>query len=841
MHEDVSIETLWSAAEKYLDNNIKVFGVRMSAEGRMGEKSPLCRWKERVEAPIDKEQLFQELQTAQDPGIAIPTGIPNGMLEVIDLDDKHWPGISVIFIEKIKIIYPDLYEKLRIHATRSGGTHILYRIEEAIQDRNTKLAFAEDRSEAGIETRSNGGYIVVPPSRGYSVIKDAPIPTISLQERNCLFAIARSLNQRRPAIKKDRVPKQISKSFEESPFDAFNNSPEAEDLLLEFGYTFNSEVAGNKYFTRPGKKTGVSVSFSKTIRRFYFFTTSTEVESETWLLPSQVLGQLKFGGDYKATFKYLLERGYGRYTKAVEKAIVLSDRSEAPAILSPEAKEQFKEVRLAREKAYPQGVFWTKDEKEKTVISRHLAAGVGGDLGFRTDKEGNLYYIDGFVVRPVQHRFLYDKMKDYLLNGDVGLDLIDVYEKFIERSGKFIASRMPLLEEEKILKSKKDTAYYFYQNGYVTVTKDKILFDKYDGFEWLIMENSMLPRDFEVGEPGGIYVEYLKNLLVDFDYAKSIIGYYIHDYKDETMGYMIVLTEAVPDPDDGGGSGKNLFVKLLSPMISVHEVGGQMIKKDSTLFQSWNFQRVFAINDLPDRFDFIFFKDLSTGRGLAKKLYKDEFVVHEPDMPKWIFSTNYSYECSDGGLRRRIRGLEVTDFYTRAGGVDTHHGVMLPRDFTREDWIGYDNFMIRCAQEYLRNPKISAVPLTEQGWVKQFKVNFGAALYEFLEEKVPEYVKRTDGFVGSSELQQQYEWHCDSLKIQSRYRVSRKRMYVALAEYCDRENIIFEKDARGEVYDGIERKRVRGIRLIASKKNTPADNIYDEIEDRRFDDEPPPF
>ena len=138
--------------------------------------------------------------------------------------------------------------------------------------------------------------------------------------------------------------------------------------------------------------------------------------------------------------------------------------------------------------------------------------------------------------------------------------------------------------------------------------------------------------------------------------------------------------------------------------------------------QAWNFERVVALHDIPKRFNFGFLKELSTGSGTLKKLFHDERIIDPADMPKLAFSTNYSYEVTDGGLRRRILPLEFTSIlFTRCGGVDAHFGKLFPYDWSTEDWQQYDNWIIYAIQQFLLVAgKLKAPPLTEGGWLKQF-------------------------------------------------------------------------------------------------------------------------
>jgi len=201
---------------------------------------------------------------------AIVCGEVSGNLEVIDIDVKHWPGIDTMYFVALKDFYPDLFARLRIHKTQSGGFHLLYRSIEPLKQGNQKLAAMLDGKgkpkEAGIETRGQGGYIVCPPGRGYTVFRDVPIPVITKEERDALLTLARLYDQR---IKIAQVPhtKSHESVYDENPFDHFNNSPDAETILQDCGWTVMKQNAQFIQFNRPGKERGGgSASFIKKYR-----------------------------------------------------------------------------------------------------------------------------------------------------------------------------------------------------------------------------------------------------------------------------------------------------------------------------------------------------------------------------------------------------------------------------------------------------------------------------------------------------------------------------------------------------------------------------------------------
>ena len=208
----------------------------------------------------------------------------------------------------------------------------------------------------------------------------------------------------------------------------------------------------------------------------------------------------------------------------------------------------------------------------------------------------------------------------------------------------------------------------------------------------------MLNRDYPKEEvrSSGLYELYLRNSTGFTDAVKNTIGYLCHDYKSEATGYIVVMTETVANAKDGGGSGKNIFGNMLRNMISVATVPGSSVKFDSSMLQSWNGQRIFFMADIPKKIDWLFLKEQTTGYGLLKKLYKDEIEVNPEDMPKFLINTNYSYDDADGGLKRRIKPIEFTPYYTLNGGVDAVHGKMFPSEFTKEDWADFDRIVLEC-------------------------------------------------------------------------------------------------------------------------------------------------
>jgi len=806
------LSAVFGQVQELLSAGISIIPVRdkptTSPSGvTIGAKVAYSGWKKYQTEIISKEQLWHEMAHFDTTAIAMICGAVSGNLEIIDIDCKHWPGIDGRLFADIAQIYPQLYSRLRIHKTPSGGYHILYRIADGLAGKNQKLAWKADNKECGIETRGEGGYALAPPSLGYSIHSGSTIPLITSLERESIINLCSSYNEK---IKVAPAPKPSSQTFDyydENPFDHFNGSIEAESILEQHGYTLFNDHANFRRWARPDRwEPGVSVTFRKDYRLYYFFTTSTEFETSKWYQPATVLAILMFGGDKKKLHAYLVSKGYGRIKPNKEREIAsraVSYKSAAPANLSAEAKEWVNEALAKATEQHPYGIFWAVNDKGNTVISRERLYDVSGQMGYRLHN-GELTKIDGYIISATEPRAYFDALKSYIRIEDA-----DEYEKvfnatdeFIQKAGSHVIEHMPLLDTSLLFIATKKEGYKFYKNGYVSITADAATMHTYDNIgKRLIWKHAIHDREITLAPitqlKETLYYKFLQNAIGISRYLFECIGYYAHEYKDEENGYIIILTEECENPKDGGGSGKSLFCKMLKHITTFRSVPGSQVKYDTSLLQTWNGERVFCMGDLPKTFNYMFFKDLTDNDGVVKKLFKNERTVTVAEMPKFIASTNYSFDISDGGLKRRIRPIEFKPFFTVAGGVSEYFGKMFPTDWDNTEWQGYDCIMIAAISAYLKcGGKIVTKELTDSGWAKQFKQNYTELTYQFIQEHLPIWKELI--YVLPEKHAEQYAVFCRENNIPQKYQAGSIIMNRAIADYCEHYGIIFNKSDKNQ-------------------------------------------
>ena|GEM_PF-1105412 len=120
-------------------------------------------FKDAVRDPDAARRLFQVSGAAL---IGTPTGAASG-LAVIDLDIKNGAsGLEWLAANQHRL------PRTRRHQTRSGGAHLLFAFPPGRRIRNSVSRIAP-----GVDVRGEGGYVIVPPSDGYSIADDAmPAP-----------------------------------------------------------------------------------------------------------------------------------------------------------------------------------------------------------------------------------------------------------------------------------------------------------------------------------------------------------------------------------------------------------------------------------------------------------------------------------------------------------------------------------------------------------------------------------------------------------------------------------------------------------------------------------------
>jgi hypothetical protein len=294
----------------------RLSGISVWPPRQDGTKAPDGEWKIGQSVAADAERLAHWYAEGRT-GVGWITGAVSGGLEVLDFDDRSvWSeyqrlcrdaGLEAL-LERVAAGYLE-------HSP--NGAHLAYRCSEIAG--NTKLAkrrVSEREWKSLIETRGEGGFIIVAPSSGsvnargaYVLQSGAPasIVTITPDERRALFDVARIFDESTAPTETRRAPRADNR-----PGDDFNARASWEDVLEPHGWVRVFGRLGVTSWRRPGKDKGISATTNyANSDLLYVFSTSTTFDAERGYSKFSAFSLLNHGGDFSAAAHALSLQGYG--------------------------------------------------------------------------------------------------------------------------------------------------------------------------------------------------------------------------------------------------------------------------------------------------------------------------------------------------------------------------------------------------------------------------------------------------------------------------------------------------------------------------------------------------
>ena len=300
-----------------------------------GTKAPgLATWKQyqtQHPAPEDTVAWF----SGGTDGVGVLTGSVSGQLEMIELEGR---AVDSGLWEQYQAAADDngMAELLaRVVAgycevTPSGGIHLLYRVGDGLVRPNTKLARTADR-EVLIETRGEGGFVVVAPSSGRThptgqawQLRSGGIENVAVitsEERDALFALASLFDHTPEPVAQatavgDLVGGMLAGATAGTrPGDDYNARATWEAILEPRGWRKVRTMGRGAFWAKPDKSgPGGSATTGQSadgIDRLFVFSTSTEFDTERPYSKFAAYALLEHGGDYAAAAHDLAAQGYG--------------------------------------------------------------------------------------------------------------------------------------------------------------------------------------------------------------------------------------------------------------------------------------------------------------------------------------------------------------------------------------------------------------------------------------------------------------------------------------------------------------------------------------------------
>lgn len=769
--------SLISAAKGFIKKGISVIATDAN-------KRAIVSWKAYQDHLPSIADIEAHFNSGKAKGLAIICGKVSGNLEVIDVDVKY-DTTGTLFENLMSCIYEvskELADKLMIVQTKSGGYHIYYKCK--VIAGNQKLAqrpaTAEEIKENPnekvlvlIETRGEGGYVVAPPTEGYTLASGKQINEISPEEREALLEIARSFNQYIVEQPKPTSARSMTDNYSLTPWEDYNRRgiDDMMNRLQNHGWTVVAAKGERTIFKRPGKtesKTSGDYHWGQNL--FTVFTTSSVFEPLKGYRPAAVFAMLEHNGDFTAAAKQLSALGYGEkkqaYDSKVEREVFQKKidgykTEDLIKIIKQRLNKEEKEAAEILEQLEKQWgenlcTFW-EVSKDRLQISRNklerFLCDTGGFALYFYDPGSNIYRLvkvgDGFVEEASTEqikKFIKNYINSLPDNFDGGITPSGLLEVVYKGSETFFSkSFFEFLDHINLdlLKDTQDEAYFPFRNGVVVITKDDIQIKSYKEIGKVIWKSQVIDFNISIDQKFEAsdceFMSFISKICGDEEerylYAMTLIGYLLHKYKDPARPYAVIFAEETDNEAEGGGTGKGILVKALSFLINTERVDGKNFKLD----KNFAFQRVgldtrlVSLEDVRRNVDFEGFFSIITEGITVEKKNKDELYIPFKDSPKILFTTNYTISNNSKAAQRRQKVLEFAPFFNPKYTPKDHFKHNLFDDWDQDEWNRFYNLMFACVNMYLR-VGVKELVNSEKLKRKHIKLSFGEEFLDWFDQ-----------------------------------------------------------------------------------------------------------
>ena len=321
--------------------------------------------------------------------------------------------------------------------------------------------------------------------------------------------------------------------------------------------------------------------------------------------------------------------------------------------------------------------------------------------------EGGRNYVFVKVTNNLIDHTSEKEIKDFVLNYLIDLGDSYVYNYFADKTRFFKEDFLSLLSTIDIyfIEDTKDTAYLYYRNCAVKITKTSVESIDYFDLGGYVWKDHVIDRNFKMCKVGDCdYKTFVGNICGNSETRitsmESTIGFLMHGHKNQSFCPAVILNDEVISDNPEGGTGKGLFMNALSQMKKVVTIDGK----------SFNFEKSFAyqlvsadtqilvFDDVKKHFDFErLFSVVTEGLTLEKK-NKDAIKIPFSKSPKIAITTNYAIRGAGNSFARRKWELELHQHYNKGYTPLDEFGRLMFGDWNEDDWCKFDNYMIECLQ-----------------------------------------------------------------------------------------------------------------------------------------------
>lgn len=350
----------------------------------------------------------------------------------------------------------------------------------------------------------------------------------------------------------------------------------------------------------------------------------------------------------------------------------------------------------------------------KVIIEKTKLLAFWENLGYR-----KLILKNGkFELVKVSNNSIVELVEDYRLADEVRNHLEEsnhqiVYEEFLKKdyaSSSLIKNLKGI--EIDFNNGNSNEAHFFYKNGVVKISSENYSIVPYNEYEGYVWKHQIIDRPFIPTNDcrKAVFAKFVNNLsgqnLERFASLRSVIGYMLHSFKDQTNSPAIILLDEDMDlnqEEARGGKGKSLFAKGIGMIVPYYFKEGKNFNKNFLFSGLEKHHKVIFLDDVKKDFDFESLYAVITGDFSLEKKFKNEEVIPFSESPKILISSNYMVSGVRGfSEERRKIEFEISSHYGKHLTPFQEFGHRFFDDWDENEWSKFDSFMLICCKDYLK-------------------------------------------------------------------------------------------------------------------------------------------
>lgn len=350
------------------------------------------------------------------------------------------------------------------------------------------------------------------------------------------------------------------------------------------------------------------------------------------------------------------------------------------------------------------------------------------------------------------------------------LETSGIEELYIEKFQKSISTilsstQIHTLKEIKadLLKDKKNTAYFPFQNYLVKVTADNVECLDYADLTVCVMEKQRklfdISKENHQGGDFRRFCELVTNENVEWLKAlQSTIGYLLLSNKEAIedkaiLAYDYLLGNKL---EANGGTGKSLiFKQAIGQLKSVAVIDGKRYDPRSTRFMYQNIDEVtdvILIDDVNSKFNFDqVYSAITTGFEIERKGEQSIYLSQE-EAPKFVITSNRLLKLEEGAsARRRAHEIFLYNYFDdERKPKDVFGKNFFSKEWNEEEYNKFYYFMFECVQVYLQDGLIEYTPEEIRGI--KLETEIGKKWCEFFDDVLEDLIDK-DNLINRRELE----------------------------------------------------------------------------------------